>query len=100
MDSSQPPLEQVLGWFFLLCIKQPGHEVDHSPQPSGEVKNEWSYISTPCMCLWCTEAQFFTACVYVISFAMTEILSVKNEGQSQIFAELWWPDCVISAGDY
>jgi hypothetical protein len=28
-------------------VKRPGREADHSPQPSAEVKNAWSYISTP-----------------------------------------------------
>jgi hypothetical protein len=27
--------------------KRPRHEVDHSPQPSAEVKNAWSYTSSP-----------------------------------------------------
>jgi hypothetical protein len=31
-------------------IKRPGREVDHSPQPSAEVKNEWSYTSNPSIC--------------------------------------------------
>jgi len=28
-------------------IKQQDHNVDHSPPPLAEVKNEWSYTSTP-----------------------------------------------------
>jgi hypothetical protein len=28
-------------------VKRPGREVDHSPPSSAEVKNTWSYISTP-----------------------------------------------------
>jgi hypothetical protein len=28
-------------------VKQSGHETDHSPPPGAEVKNAWSYISTP-----------------------------------------------------
>jgi hypothetical protein len=30
-----------------LGVKQPGHEADHSPPSSVEVKNVWSYTSTP-----------------------------------------------------
>jgi hypothetical protein len=37
----QPPIQWVLG------VKQPGCEADHSPQWSAEVKNAWSYTSTP-----------------------------------------------------
>jgi hypothetical protein len=28
-------------------VKRPGREADHSPPSSAEVKNEWSYTSTP-----------------------------------------------------
>jgi hypothetical protein len=28
-------------------VKQPGREADHSPPSSAEVKNAWSYTSTP-----------------------------------------------------
>jgi hypothetical protein len=30
-----------------LGVKRPGGEADHSPQSRAEVKNVWSYISTP-----------------------------------------------------
>ena len=28
-----------------LTVKRPEHEIDHSPSPSAEVKNEWSFTS-------------------------------------------------------
>jgi hypothetical protein len=28
-------------------VKRPGREADHSPPSSAEVKNSWSYTSTP-----------------------------------------------------
>ena len=31
-------------------IQRPGREVNHSPSPSAEVKNEWSYTSTTPIC--------------------------------------------------
>jgi len=31
---------------FFLGVKWPGREADHSP-PSAEVKNAWSFASTP-----------------------------------------------------
>jgi hypothetical protein len=36
-------------------VKRPGREADHSPPPSAEVKNAWSYISTPqyAFMAWC-----------------------------------------------
>jgi hypothetical protein len=30
-----------------LAVKRPGREADHSPPSSAEVKNAWSYTSTP-----------------------------------------------------
>jgi hypothetical protein len=38
---TQPPIQRVLGFFF-LAVNQPGHEVHHSPPSHAEVKNEWS----------------------------------------------------------
>lgn len=32
-------------------VKRSGHEDNHSPLTSSEVKNGWSSISTPCICL-------------------------------------------------
>jgi hypothetical protein len=34
-----------------LGLKRPGREADHSPPSSAEVKNAWSYTSTPPICL-------------------------------------------------
>jgi hypothetical protein len=35
----------------LTVAKLLGHEVNHSPPSTAEVKNEWSYTSTPPICL-------------------------------------------------
>jgi hypothetical protein len=40
LGSTQPPTQWVPG------VKRPGHEADHSPTPSTEVKNAWCYTST------------------------------------------------------
>jgi hypothetical protein len=42
----QPPIQWVPG-ALSLGVKRPGREADHSPPPSAEVKNTWSYTSTP-----------------------------------------------------
>jgi hypothetical protein len=34
-----------------LVVEHPRHEADHSPPSSAEVKNSWSYTSTPRICL-------------------------------------------------
>jgi hypothetical protein len=46
LGTIQPPIQWVLGALSLV-VKQLGHEVDHSPPSSAEVKNAWSYTSTP-----------------------------------------------------
>jgi len=33
-----------------LGVKQARHEANCSPLPSAEIKNEWSYTSTPLIC--------------------------------------------------
>jgi hypothetical protein len=38
MVSTQPPIEWVLEALFLL-VKQQGHEADHSPPSTAEIKN-------------------------------------------------------------
>jgi hypothetical protein len=44
--STQPPIQWVPG-FLSLGVKRLGREADHSPPSSAEVKNAWSYNSTP-----------------------------------------------------
>jgi hypothetical protein len=46
LGPSQPPIQRVPG-AHTLGVKRPGREADNSPQSSAEVKNEWSYTSTP-----------------------------------------------------
>jgi hypothetical protein len=43
---TQPPVQWVPG-ALSLRIKRPGLEADHSPLSNVEVKNVWSYTSTP-----------------------------------------------------
>jgi hypothetical protein len=43
---TQPPNLMGSG-VFSLGIKRPEHEADHSPVSSAEIKNAWSYTSTP-----------------------------------------------------
>jgi hypothetical protein len=50
----QPPIQWVLG-ALSLGVKRPGHETDHSPPSSAEVKNASNYTSTPqyAFMAWC-----------------------------------------------
>jgi len=51
-----PPSLLLNGHYGSLpLVKRPGREFDHSPSSSVEVKNEWSYTSTPPICLMWTE---------------------------------------------
>jgi hypothetical protein len=43
---TQPPIQWVSGEIS-LGVKRPGREADHSPPSSAEVRNAWSYTSTP-----------------------------------------------------
>jgi hypothetical protein len=50
LGPTQPPIQWVPG-ILSLGVKQPGSEADHSPPSSSEVKNVYSYTSTPPICL-------------------------------------------------
>ena len=45
----QPPIHRILGFF--LAIKRIWHEVIQPSAPSVRVKNEWSFTSSPPICL-------------------------------------------------
>jgi hypothetical protein len=51
---TQPPIQWIPG-ALSLGLKRPGREADHSPPSSAEVKNAWSYTSTPqyVFVAWC-----------------------------------------------
>jgi hypothetical protein len=46
LGPTQPPIQWVLE-ALSLGVKRPGRETDHSPPSTAEVKNAWSYTSTP-----------------------------------------------------
>jgi hypothetical protein len=46
LGPTHPPIYWVPG-ALSLGVKRPGREADHSPPSSAEVKNAWSYTSTP-----------------------------------------------------
>jgi hypothetical protein len=54
LGPTQPPIQWVRG-ALSLGIKRPGCEADHSPPSSAEIKNAWSYTSTPqyVFMAWC-----------------------------------------------
>jgi hypothetical protein len=50
-----------------LGIKGPGREADHSPLSSAEVKNAWSYTSTPPIRLHGVAPLSFTSVLCIVS---------------------------------
>jgi hypothetical protein len=54
LGPTQPPIQWVPG-ALSLGVKRPVREADHSPPSSAEVKNAWSYTSTPqyVFMAWC-----------------------------------------------
>jgi hypothetical protein len=46
LGPTQPPIQWVPGVLF-IGTKRPGREADHSPPSNADVKNAWSYTSTP-----------------------------------------------------
>jgi hypothetical protein len=52
------PTQSLIQWVpgaLSLGVKRPGREADHSPPSGAEVKNAWSYTSTPqyAFIVWC-----------------------------------------------
>jgi hypothetical protein len=68
---TQPPTQWIPGALSLV-VKRPGREANHSHPSSAEVKNVWSYTSTPPIRLHCvvlnlknTGTPFFTFYFYL-----------------------------------
>jgi hypothetical protein len=54
LGPTQPPIQWVPGTLF-LGVKRPGRAADHSPPSTAEIKNAWSYTSSPpyVFMAWC-----------------------------------------------
>jgi hypothetical protein len=52
-----------------MVVKWLGHETDHSPPSNAEVKNAWSYTSTPqyVFLAWCLVTQDISIITYVLA---------------------------------
>jgi hypothetical protein len=55
LEPTRPSIQYVSG-VLSLGLKRPGRETDHSAPSSTEVKNAWSYTSTPqyVFLAWCS----------------------------------------------
>jgi hypothetical protein len=87
MEPTQPPIQRVPG-VLSLGVKRPGRETDHSPTSSAEVKNAWSYTSTPqyAFMAWCSvkaQGQLYLYLTYVnqlvVAFHYMTCISIKSE---------------------
>jgi len=68
-DNPLPPSFLFTGFLVsFLGIKNLEYEADHSPPTNTEVKNEWSYTSTPATCLHAMHRVSFSFNFSVISF--------------------------------
>jgi hypothetical protein len=77
-------------WGSSLKVKQPGHEINHSPPPNAEVKNEWSYtyISPASRSGVCRDNCIFSPTLLVIddNFVDLDMLITVRSG-------LYVPEC-------
>jgi hypothetical protein len=62
-----PPIQCAPGPLFPM-VKQPGRETDHSSPSSAEIKNVWTYTSTPYTSLWLKHRDTFSAYRYLQKF--------------------------------
>jgi hypothetical protein len=75
LGPTQPPIQWIPG----IPSLGPRREADHSPPSSAEVKNVWSYTSTPhyVFMAWCLVKHFnlnlYLACSYKTSGTITEL---------------------------
>ena len=63
-----------MSWGYFPGVKPPVRRVDDSPPSSAEVKNEWSYISTPLYALpsWRGKGQLYFP--HLLSSRLTEVV--------------------------
>jgi hypothetical protein len=66
---TQPPTQWIPG-ALSLGVKRPGGEANHSPPSSAEVKNAWSYTSTPqyVFMAWCLVKHRDNFTFYILHF--------------------------------
>jgi hypothetical protein len=67
-----------------LGVKWPGREADHSPPSSAEVKNAWSYTSTPNTLSWRSvqlkHRDNFTLCYVMLRSSVSELVYGNSNG--------------------
>jgi hypothetical protein len=85
MWPTQPPIQWVPG-ALSLGVKRQGRESDHSPPSSADVKNVWSYTSTPqhAFMAWCSvkkaQRQLYLTLLYLKKRLQPHVLTLRHEG--------------------
>jgi len=86
LGPTQPPIQWVLD-ALPLGIKRPGREADDSLPYSADVKNAWSYTSTPPIRLHCVVLSLKHRDTFTFTFTRTDILVGRDarHGESSRF---------------
>jgi hypothetical protein len=74
----QPPIQWVPG-ADSHGVKRPGREAHHSPPSSAEIKNVWSYTSTPqyTFMAWCSVKSTGTTFPFTLLYFTLRLLRLK-----------------------
>jgi hypothetical protein len=91
LGPTQPPIQWVPG-ALSLRLKRPGREADHSPPSSAEVKNVWSYTSTPqyVFIAWCLvkhRDNFTFTCVNTFDSVSHHIFLLEKVAHDKVVVE-------------
>jgi hypothetical protein len=80
LEPTQPPIQWVQG-VLSLGVKRPGREAGHSPPSSAEVKNEWSYTSTPqyVFMAWCLVKHRENLPFYLPSTCSSQSVNIRQQ---------------------
>jgi hypothetical protein len=99
LEPTQHLVQRVLVFFFFFVVKLLVHDVDPSLSSSTEVKNEWSFTSTPCgMPSWHGQGQctFSPALRMVEEIMVVEIIVVYDVCWIYLAQDRdhWWASCI------
>jgi len=73
-DSGTHPASCFSGYWGFPGVKRLGYETNHSPASSVKGKNEWSYTSSPLICLHSMDMQkTFTVIIAGASIAIRHV---------------------------